>query len=79
MNIQITVFVGLLVLALIFIMLACVIERLEYNNGVCRKCGGEMKFSGYSEMDDRCYICDDCGRMVWISYIQVDSDSERKE
>ena len=78
MSIQILVFAGLLVMAIGFIIVACIIEKLEYNNGVCRKCGGYMKFAGYSTMDDRCYICERCGRMVWVSYFRGDEDKEEE-
>ena len=50
-------------------MLRCRIkEKEDWNNGVCPWCGHNWRYFDTDSQGGRGYICDNCGRDIWISY-----------
>lgn len=55
--------------------IAICVEKREFNNGICKKCGEPLRYFGYFENDSqgcRHYICDKCNHMVQVDYHIVD-------
>ena len=51
-------------------------EKKEYNNGICPKCGGNLRSFDSDSQGGRGYNCDKCNNFVWVSY---NVDKPRKE
>lgn len=51
-------------------------EKKEYNNGICPKCGGNLRYFDSDSQGSRGYNCDKCNNFVWVSY---NVDKPRKE
>lgn len=51
-------------------------EKKEYNNGICTKCGGNLRYFDSDSQGGRGYNCDKCNNFVWVSY---NVDKPRKE
>lgn len=63
----------ILVLICISIPLISVLDEMKnYNCGVCRDCGCELKLFDYDYQGNRGYRCDKCGYQAWVSYSFVD-------
>jgi DNA-directed RNA polymerase subunit RPC12/RpoP len=72
------IIVGLVFFGLMFLggYLCWRYEKNMYNNGVCTKCGNELRLVDEDSQGGRCYHCDNCGRYIWISY---NVDKHRKD
>lgn len=63
---------------LIIILVICGIgycihcERVEFNNGICPKCGKPLKFFDMDSQGGRGYCCNDCRYYTWVSYNCID-------
>lgn len=51
-------------------------EKKEYNNGICPKCGRNLRYFDSDSQGGRGYNCDKCNNFVWVSY---NVDKPRKE
>ena len=47
-------------------------ERKSFNNGMCTKCNIKLRNFDTTSQGNRLYICDKCGRDVFVSYDCVD-------
>lgn len=52
--------------------LAILVEKHEYNNGVCKCCGKKLRHFDTDSQGGRLYTCDDCHTLVSVSYNCVD-------
>ena len=48
------------------------IEKIEFNNGICPKCGKKLKWFDTDSQGGRGYCCNDCRYFTWVSYNCVD-------
>ena len=63
------------VLVVLFVLLTFVgiaIEKIDYNNGICKKCDSELHRIPMDYDGERIYCCDKCGNTVYLSYKCVD-------
>lgn len=44
------------------------IEKRDFNNGICRKCGSKLRHFDNDSSGARGYTCDKCYNKVWVSY-----------
>ena len=70
----------LIVLAMLFAALLLVgslyscmrhVDKTEYNNGVCQKCGGHLEYEqavGHQYYTSYIYKCDKCGDRIELYY-----------
>lgn len=49
-------------------------EVEEFNNGKCLECGGKLRFQYDDDERGSVYECGDCGRIVDVTYAQVDKN-----
>lgn len=63
-----------LVVILGFMLWAVRAERLDWNGGLCSKCGGEWVIFNRDSYGGRGYLCSGCcpTRHIWISWPGVD-------
>ena len=40
----------------------------QFNNGICKKCGGKMKYFDTDSQGSDGYMCEHCGNTVWQSW-----------
>ena len=68
----------ILIFMMVFlIILACVaifVESRDYNNGLCPRCGAELRHFDTDSQGGRGYCCDACGYSTWVSCGIVDKD-----
>lgn len=50
------------------------IEKREFNNGICPKCGKKLNWFDSDSQGGRGYCCHDCRYFTWVSYDCVDKD-----
>lgn len=50
------------------------VERKKFNNGVCPKCGKQLKHFDTDSQGGRGYCCNDCHYFTWVSYDCVDKN-----
>ena len=65
------IFVAILLLA--FGIVSCMkhADKIEYNNGVCKKCGGHLEYEqaiGHQYDTSYIYKCDKCGDRIELFY-----------
>lgn len=53
-------------------------ERRDFNNGVCKRCGGKLKYFDTDSHGGRGYMCYDCYYTTWVSYKKIDKDYRRE-
>ena len=44
-------------------------ELAMFNDGICTHCGGNMKHFAEDSQGGQGYICRNCGRSIWTSWI----------
>mgnify|MGYP003296790795 CR=1 FL=1 len=66
-----------IVLGMIMVAIAIHMERKDYNNGKCPRCGQSLEFRYTDSHGDRCYWCNGCGYHTWVSYSSVDLKKRR--
>lgn len=49
-------------------------KHKEFNNGVCPKCGKQLKHFDTDSQGGRGYCCNDCHYFTWVSYDCVDKN-----
>lgn len=52
-------------------------DKKEYNNGICSNCGHRWRYFDTDSQGGRGYICDECKRVIWISW-PIGDKGERK-
>lgn len=60
----IAIFAGILI---ILIIIANIISANNFNNGVCRVCGGQYEFKnavGHRYTTEYVYVCKQCGNLI---------------
>lgn len=45
-------------------------ERKEWNNGVCRKCGGKLYHADTDSQGGKLWVCEQCHSGLWTSWIR---------
>ena len=63
--ILIIIFIIILIALFIF---ARHLEKIEFNNGICKTCNKKLRLFDTDSQGGRGYICDSCKHTVWISY-----------
>ena len=58
------------------ILLAVFVECREYNHGHC-KCGGTWKYFDTDSQGGNGYYCEECGRVIWISWFHPNRREKR--
>lgn len=53
-------------------------ERKDFNNGVCPKCGKQLRCFDMDSQGGRGYSCDKCDYTTWVSYNRVDRNYRNK-
>lgn len=53
-------------------------EYKDFNNGVCPKCGKQLKFFDNDSHGGRGYCCDNCQYFTWVSYNWIDRNHINK-
>lgn len=53
-------------------------ERKDFNNGVCPKCGKQLRCFDMDSQGGRGYTCDKCDYTTWVSYNTVDRNYRKK-
>lgn len=63
-----------LILCIIGLYLTYKIEKKQYNNGICPKCGRPLYYCRniIDQQQGRTYICKNCGYRTYIAYKSVD-------
>lgn len=51
---------------------AIMLEKADYNNGICPHCGTDLRNYDTDSQGGRGYVCDNCNYEAWISYNIVD-------
>jgi hypothetical protein len=46
-------------------------EKWRYNDGICRKCGAELRYFDRDSQGRNGYTCDACDYTVWISWLGI--------
>ncbi len=49
-------------------------EKRAYNKGVCRSCGGHLRHASTDSQGGKLWICKDCGKGFWTSWISGDDN-----
>lgn len=66
---MITIIAFIILAILIFgLVYAPYVERKDFNNGICRKCGNKLRHFDNDSSGARGYTCDKCHNKVWVSY-----------
>ena len=53
-------------------------EYKDFNNGVCHKCGKQLKFFDVDSHGGREYCCDNWQYFTWVSYNWIDRNNINK-
>ena len=68
------VLIAFAVMLILLLSLSCYIayrlEKKDFNNGICPKCGKPLKHFDSTFCGDQGWICDDCDYCVWISWFK---------
>lgn len=65
----------IIIIAFIYgILYGIKVERKGFNNGVCPKCGKQLKRFDTDSQGGRGYCCNDCRYFTWVSYNCVDKN-----
>lgn len=68
----------LIIMTIIFIALVImgiITEKRDYNKGICKICGEELKFFDTDSQGGRGYICPN-NHTVWVSYPLIDRNKK---
>lgn len=60
----IAIFAGILIL---FMIIGSIISADNFNNGICRACGGQYEFKnaiGHRYTTEYVYVCKQCGNLI---------------
>lgn len=60
----IAIFAGILIL---FMIISSIISADNFNNGICRVCGGQYEFKnavGHKYTTEYVYVCKQCGNLI---------------
>lgn len=67
------IFLIIVLIIVVFGPLWCISrEHKDFNNGVCPKCGKQLRNFDMDSQGGRGYICDNCDYTTWVSYNRVD-------
>lgn len=72
MNITIIICIIITIVCICGILYGIKVERKEFNNGICPKCGKRLKHFDTDSQGGRGYCCYDCHYFTWVSYDCVD-------
>lgn len=68
------VVIGMMVIPVVGIIM----ERKDFNNGICPECSKQLKFFDTDSQGGRGYCCHHCGYYTWVSYGIVDKQKNKK-
>lgn len=74
------IYVSFIILILLILgVLWCInTEYKDFNNGVCPKCGKQLKCFDIDSHGGRGYCCDNCQYFTWVSYNFIDRNHINK-
>ena len=58
-----------------FVLTAIMLEKVDYNNGVCPDCNTKLRNYDTDSQGGRDYICDNCNYNCWVSYNMIDKNN----
>lgn len=73
MEIYLSIGVLVICFAVVTSIVARHFEKKRFNKGYCHNCKSKLSLFDTTFFGDRGYICNECGKVVWISY-NVDKD-----
>ena len=50
------------------ILCAYFIEKKQFNNGICPKCGNRLRYFDTDSHGGKGFTCDNCHYTVWVSW-----------
>ena len=59
------------------ILLSVMLERRDFNGGVCRRCGKALRHFDDDTRGGEGWVCDECGAVVWIEWISTGTERVR--
>lgn len=72
---EILVVIGMLCVGLILVggIRSCMkhVDKNEYNDGICQKCGGHLEYEqavGHQYFTTYMYKCENCGKRIELNY-----------
>lgn len=57
---------GALLTLVILIIVMHFVNKYRFNNGFCKKCGGNLRYFDTDSGDNDGYYCDKCKRTIWV-------------
>ena len=64
----IIIFILFIIFSIICIISVYRRELKNYNNGICKHCGTQLKHFTNDSQGNRGYICDNCENIIFVSY-----------
>ena len=62
----------ILVFVCLFIAFLIFLDKKNYNNGICTKCGGKLYHEDTDSQGGKMWVCDSCKTTLWTSWIDGD-------
>lgn len=57
---------------ILLVIAGIIIEKQDYNKGVCKFCGTKLRRFDTDSQGGRGYVCDKCDYYTWVSYHIID-------
>lgn len=54
-------------------------EKKDFNDGICPRCGDELKHFATDSQGGRGYCCDTCDYCTWVSWDTVDKEYRKNK
>lgn len=70
--------VAIVVLAISGIIIGMYLEYKDFNNGICPKCGKQLKYFDIDSQGGVGYCCKDCHYYIWVSYNWIEKTIKKK-
>lgn len=68
----------IVVLAISGVLIGMYFEYKDFNNGICPKCGKQLKYFDTDSQGGRGYCCNECRYFTWVSYHWIDKKYKNK-
>lgn len=69
------ILISILSLFALLILSEYLIEKRNYNNGICPRCGKKlMKAKVHNGYNERCYMCPNLDYTAWVYFKRIDKD-----
>lgn len=63
--------ISIILIYIIICFIAYFVEKRNFNNGICPKCGNPLKHFDDCFCGDQGWTCDNCGYTTWISWFKI--------